>query len=240
MVPQVSVSPARCCRSFVCTSSIFSPCASCGNYPIASHTADRAAFPDDVLCFAGFRGTHGVFQCSILKTARPMCAVCIFATCILRLRQVLCAACHPYSLHLFERLGTGLTMKSAFCSEFYGECSGPDQLNLAEGYCDFHAGGPDEEDQYWSYPLVIEREDWRSTEYGNGHCLGRTRFLVLCTSLLLFGVVLLGRLVSIKSHSLHSSWKMHSYGQLPKSTLTKGRGEGVFLRFVLAPQSCLI
>lgn len=67
-------------------------------------------------------------------------------------------------------------MKSAFCSEFYGECSGPDQLNLVESYCDFHAGGPDEEDQFWSYPLVIEREELEEHGVWKRVLPGRPRF----------------------------------------------------------------
>ncbi len=83
------------------------------------------------------------------------------------LSQVLCTACHPYSLHLYERLVTGLTMTAEFCAEFYEECSGADQLGLEEGYCDYHAElNEDGTNAYWSYPLVIERESWKKTECG--------------------------------------------------------------------------
>jgi len=71
--------------------------------------------------------------------------------------QVLCTACHPYSIHLYERLGTGLTMTSDYCKEFYEKCSAPDQLDLDEGYCAVHVG--DGEDEYWSYPLIVNGED---------------------------------------------------------------------------------
>jgi len=72
------------------------------------------------------------------------------------MRQVLCTACHPYSGHLFERLGNGLTMTAQFCEEYYSECS--DQLNLPPDYCSTHVGEPDE---VWAYPLVIDGEDPR-------------------------------------------------------------------------------
>jgi len=72
--------------------------------------------------------------------------------------QVLCTACHPYSLHLYERLGNGLTMTREFCDEFHDECSG--DLGLPSNYCDIHAGEVDGEDQYWSYPLVIPGEQY--------------------------------------------------------------------------------
>ena len=68
---------------------------------------------------------------------------------------MLCTVCHPYSLHLYERLETGLTMTSAFCAQFYDACEGT--LELPADYCEFHTGGGDE-DQYWSYPLIVEGE----------------------------------------------------------------------------------
>ena len=71
-------------------------------------------------------------------------------------RQVLCTACHPYSLHLYERLGNGLTMTKDFCDEFYDACSG--QLNLSSNYCNLHAGESEDEPPYWAYPLVIPGE----------------------------------------------------------------------------------
>ncbi|CAM9587413.1 unnamed protein product, partial [Sphacelaria rigidula] len=75
-------------------------------------------------------------------------------TCQALYKQVLCGVCHPYSSHLYERLGTldGMTMTNEFCNEFYSACSA--DLDLGPDYCDIHTGGDD--DQYWSYPLDID------------------------------------------------------------------------------------
>lgn len=87
----------------------------------------------------------------------------------MRLWQVLCTACNPFSLHLYERLVNGLTMTAEFCAEFYEECSGPDQLDLGEDYCDRHVSlNEDGEDAYWSYPLEIPGELLEFTEYNLG------------------------------------------------------------------------
>lgn len=48
-----------------------------------------------------------------------------------------------------------MTMKAEFCKEFDAACS--EELDLATGYCAYHVGdGVD--DQYWSYPLVVDSE----------------------------------------------------------------------------------
>lgn len=70
---------------------------------------------------------------------------------------MICGVCHPWSGHLYERLGTALTLTNDFCNEFYAECSGP--LGLAADYCDVHTGG--DGNQYYSYPLVIDGEKGR-------------------------------------------------------------------------------
>lgn len=71
--------------------------------------------------------------------------------------KVLCAVCHPFSAHLFERLDVadGLTMTIEFCDNLYSTCSA--ELGLPDDYCNVHTGG-EETDQYWSYPLVIDCE----------------------------------------------------------------------------------
>jgi len=46
-------------------------------------------------------------------------------------------------------------MTNAFCTDFYGNCS--TLLGLPVNYCDYHTGGGSE-DQYWSYPLIVEGE----------------------------------------------------------------------------------
>ncbi len=68
--------------------------------------------------------------------------------------QVLCSKCHPWSGHLYERLGSDLTMTNEYCNKFYDKCK--DDLNLPNTYCDYHTGG---DDQYWSYPLEIDGEE---------------------------------------------------------------------------------
>jgi len=62
-------------------------------------------------------------------------------------------------------------MKAEFCAEFFEECSGPDQLDLEENFCDYHVALTEEgEDQFWSYPLVIEREELEEhRQYGHGY-----------------------------------------------------------------------
>lgn len=75
----------------------------------------------------------------------------------LSVNQVLCAICHPFSAHMFERLDApdGLTMTLEFCATFFDTCSG--ELGLAADYCEVHTGGG-EADQYWSYPLILDGE----------------------------------------------------------------------------------
>jgi len=72
--------------------------------------------------------------------------------------QVLCTICHPFSLHLYERLGDALTMTSEYCEKFYSACSPASQLDLPANYCEIAVGGA-AKDQFWSYPLVIEGEE---------------------------------------------------------------------------------
>jgi len=95
-----------------------------------------------------------------------MHSVCSFVA------QVLCTACHPYSFHFYERLGTGLTMAPDFCAEFFEECSGPDQLDLEEGFCDYDQLDLEEgfcdyhatqTHEYWSYPLPVLGEELEDT-----------------------------------------------------------------------------
>lgn len=59
-------------------------------------------------------------------------------------------------------------MTAEFCAEFYEECSGPDQLDLEEGYCEYHATQTEDgENEFWSYPLSGEElEEHESTEAG--------------------------------------------------------------------------
>lgn len=81
------------------------------------------------------------------------CCICL---------QFLCGTCHPFAGHLYERLGTAMTITNEFCAELTAECA--DQLNLNEDFCDYHTGGG--EDQFWSYPLVIE-EGTQACRAGN-------------------------------------------------------------------------
>lgn len=67
--------------------------------------------------------------------------------------KVICGVCHPWSGHLYQRLGTAMTLTQDFCDDFYTACSG--QLTLSDTYCDFHAGEGDE-DLFYAYPYVAD------------------------------------------------------------------------------------
>eukprot|EP00903_Cladosiphon_okamuranus_P016927 g15603.t1 len=68
-------------------------------------------------------------------------------------QEVVCGICHPWSGHLFERLGTAMTLTNEFCDEFVEACS--DQLALPINYCDIHTGSGDG-DAFYSYPYVAD------------------------------------------------------------------------------------
>lgn len=84
--------------------------------------------------------------------------------------QVICGVCHPYSGHLYEKLGAvdGLTMTIDFCDEYVEACEG--QIAFSDDYCEIHTLGG-ETDAYWSYPLDIQ-----TSENAYVHAVGVMRF----------------------------------------------------------------
>ncbi len=77
----------------------------------------------------------------------------------------MCAQCHSFSAHLFEKLGSelgpwdGMTLKNDFCNALVTECTGQiafGGLTEYDGqtYCEKHVGGVGGADQFWSYPYV--------------------------------------------------------------------------------------
>ncbi len=134
-------------------------------------------------------------------------------------------------------------MTAEFCAEFFEECSGADQLNLNEGYCEYHATQTEDgHDQYWSYPLVIEREGveehrvWERVLQGRSD-LNPTRLHIYLIHSLRVAKVTLSAL-------LYRTCGCHFYTRVPHKIQRRSHqgfcslqeGEG-FTRGLLAPVS---